>query len=81
MYVMLTYYMHVHLSADRPFAVVDLISSLGSDSVLENGPSEEVAEMAPGTPDMAKEAMVSDVGDVSVLVRMVSAEDRISVCR
>ena len=62
-------------------AVVDLVSSLGSDSVLENGPSEEVAEMAPGTPDVAKEAVVSDMGDVSVLARMVSAEDSISVCR
>lgn len=60
---------------------MDLVSSLGSDSVLENGPSEEVAEMATGTPDVAKEAMVSDTGDVNVLARMVSAEDSISVCR
>lgn len=62
-------------------AVVDLVSSLGSDSVLENVPSEEVAEMAPGTPDVAKGAMVSDTGDVNVLARMVSAEDSVSVCR
>ena len=61
-------------------AVVDLVSSLGSDSVLENGPSEEVAEMAPGTPDVAKEAMASDTGDVNVLARMVSADDSVSVC-
>lgn len=40
----------------RLSAVVGIVASPGPDSVLENG----LTEMAPGTPDVAKEAMASD---------------------
>lgn len=41
-------------------AMVDLVASPGPDSVIENGLNEKVAELAPRTPDVAKEVMESD---------------------
>lgn len=62
----------------RLSAVVGIVASPGPDSVLENG----LTEMAPGTPDVAKEAVASDKEGVSVLLaKMVSAEDSISMLR
>lgn len=60
-------------------AMVDRAAPLGPDSVLENGLADKVAEMAPATPDVAKEATASDGDDVSASARMVSAEDSVSV--
>lgn len=60
-------------------AMVDLVTSPGTDSVLENGLNEKAAELPSRTPDVAKEAMESDRDSVNVSPGMVSAEDRIAV--
>lgn len=60
-------------------AMMDLVASPGTDSVLENGLNEKAAELPSRTPDVAKEAMESDRDSVNVSPGMVSAEDRISV--
>ena len=61
----------VEAEEDRPFAVVDLISSLGSDSVLENGPSEDKAlRITSGGTSLAVQWLglcVSTAGDTDLI--------------
>lgn len=65
----------------RLSAAADTVVTSGPDSVLEDARTKEVAKMAPGIPEVTKEAGASDAEGVSVLARRVSIEESISMPR
>lgn len=70
----------VEADESRLSAMVDIVASLGPDSVLKNGLAGKSAELTPGTPVVAKEALASDREGIDVSAE-VSAEVSISVFR